>query len=659
MDGFRQMPAPEEGAARERARAAPGDSPLAAAGAWGFLALAGTAWLAFWPDSLPAALAEMLREAGATPEKAREWLPALAAAEAGLILATPGGRRAALAALRLLGLALLALARSVAARLPVVTIVWDGAPPPAGEPAAPERPESLGPGLPPLALAETGTEADARAQEEALRLAASLPGALAALGVQGVEVLEAVAGAQVATVKAKLPPEVRATAVAALADDLAVALGLPGLSVRGAGWGGGLLVEAPLRRRRRVSLSELAPALAGAEAGDAPLAVGLRTDGQPVAAGFSRAAHVLAGGETGGGKSVWLHSVICSLLLSRRPEDVRLVLADMKRVEFAAYEGIPHLLLPVVTEAAEARAALAGLAEEMERRYALFRGCGARDIAGYNAGAAPDRRVPRIVFIADELGDLMTAQKKDEREETERLILRLAQKARAAGIHLVLATQRPTIQVVTGNIKANMPSRIAFRVASETDSRVILDQAGAEALAGEGDGLASLGGRRPVRFQAAWVPETAAERIAGWWRGRGQEAAPAEERPKVRLRLAVPEDEEPEQAAPQADAGAKAEYPQPSLGADQAMPWLPWVRWLVAERGVATTAYVERSLGLLREQALAALRVLDQEGWTVLGLGPRGSRAVVVPEAARQAFLRDYPPSDEYRQRVRFKEGNL
>jgi S-DNA-T family DNA segregation ATPase FtsK/SpoIIIE len=278
--------------------------------------------------------------------------------------------------------------------------------------------------------------------------------------------------------------------------------------------------------------------LASAEARQAthPLevAIGRDINGKAVMANLATMPHVLIAGATGAGKSSCLNSLLMSILLRSTPEQVRMILVDPKRVEMGQYDRLPHLLTQVVTNPKRAANALAWAVREMERRYDLLAEVGVRDITGYNAAydrgdlkAEPgsDREYPRLPFILvviDELSDLMMVAARD----VEDSICRIAQMARAVGIHLVIATQRPSVNVITGVIKANIPARLAFAVSSITDSRVILDQAGAERLVGKGD-LLLLGPASsvPRRVQGAWVSEEEVRKVVGHWRRQSPDVA--------------------------------------------------------------------------------------------------------------------------------------
>lgn len=223
--------------------------------------------------------------------------------------------------------------------------------------------------------------------------------------------------------------------------------------------------------------------------------------------------HLLIAGATGQGKSVCINSMIVSLLYKAKPDEVKFILIDPKKVELNIYNGLPHLLVPVVSDPKKAAGALQWAVTEMERRFSLIEEVGVRDLKGYNKAVENDRdteKLPQIVIIIDELADLMMTAPDDVEES----ICRLAQKARAAGMHLILGTQRPSVDVITGLIKANIPSRIAFRVSAQMDSRVILDMTGAEKLIGRGDMLFSpVGSTKPIRVQGAYVSETEIDNI--------------------------------------------------------------------------------------------------------------------------------------------------
>lgn len=339
-------------------------------------------------------------------------------------------------------------------------------------------------------------------------------------------------------------PGVKVNSIAQLADDLALALSaesvrivapIPGRDVVG--------MEVPNRLRERVLLKEIIGSDAFSDRKHAiPIAIGKDILGNSCAADLRKMPHMLVAGATGSGKSVFINALICSFLYRFTPDEMRLILVDPKQLELNLYEDIPHLLLPVVTEPKKASLALRWAVDEMERRYRLIAKIGMRDADGFNqklaqvgqdklmellqksgdpalADAANCEPMPKLVIVIDELADLMMSSKSD----VENNICRLAQKARAAGIHLVLATQRPSVDVVTGLIKANLPARISFRLSSKNDSRTIFDCMGAERLVGNGDMLFMPPGEsRLVRMHGAYIGEEEIEQITNFWRNQGK-----------------------------------------------------------------------------------------------------------------------------------------
>jgi len=301
-----------------------------------------------------------------------------------------------------------------------------------------------------------------------------------------------------------------------------------------------MALELPNARRQSIKLSEILGSQVYNEA-KSMLTLGLGKDivGNPVVADLGKMPHVLVAGTTGSGKSVGINAMILSLLYKAEARDVRLLMIDPKMLEMSVYEGIPHLLAPVVTDMRQAAHALNWCVIEMERRYKLMSKLGVRNLAGYNTkideaaeqetfiynpfSLTPDSpeplsRLPHVVVVIDELADLMMVVGK----KIEELIARLAQKARAAGMHLILATQRPSVDVITGLIKANIPTRIAFQVSSKIDSRTILDQMGAEALLGMGDMLyMHSGSGYPVRVHGAFVSDEEVHRVVNYLKTQG------------------------------------------------------------------------------------------------------------------------------------------
>lgn len=329
---------------------------------------------------------------------------------------------------------------------------------------------------------------------------------------------------------------VKGSQVTQLAKDLARALSLAHIRVLETVPGKNCMaLELPNARRQPIALAEvLGSQIYHTAASLLTLGLGKDVEGKPVVADLAKMPHVLVAGTTGSGKSVGINAMILSLLYKARPQELRLLLIDPKMLELSAYEGIPHLLCPVVTDMRLAVNGLAWCVAEMERRYQLMARAGVRSLSSYNEKTAqpqpalsadptsdpstpppppaPPEPLPHIVIVIDELADLMMVAGK----QAETHIARIAQKARAAGIHLVLATQRPSVNVVTGLIKANVPTRMAFQVSSKTDSRIVLDQSGAEGLLGMGDMLyLASGSSQPIRVHGAFVSDGEVQRVVG------------------------------------------------------------------------------------------------------------------------------------------------
>jgi len=322
-------------------------------------------------------------------------------------------------------------------------------------------------------------------------------------------------------------------------NDLALRLGAPTLRVLAPVPGRPMVgIEVPNTSVAMVKLGDLitAPQFSRARL---PIGIGMDVAGKPVVADLTRMPHLLVAGATGSGKSVCINSLITSLLVMRTPDEVQFVLIDPKQVELSQYRGLPHLRLPVVTDMEKVVAALRWTVLEMERRYGLFAEVGARNIVAFN-DRFPDERLVYLVVVVDELADMMMTAP----EDVERLICRLAQLGRAAGVHLVVATQRPSVDVLTGLIKANLPTRIAFAVSSQIDSRVILDRTGAERLLGRGDALYQAGDEmNPRRVQGALATDEEIESVCSHWREQGQARHTAEDEAELE-KLARQEDPE-------------------------------------------------------------------------------------------------------------------
>lgn len=322
-------------------------------------------------------------------------------------------------------------------------------------------------------------------------------------------------------------PGVKVSKITSLADDLALSLAAEDVRIEAPVPGKAVIgIEVPNSETVPVLLRDVLESSAFADHNSkVSLALGQDIAGNPVVADLKKWLHLLVAGATGSGKSVCLNSMIASILYKATPDEVRLLMIDPKRVELAVYDGIPHLISPVVTDPKKAATALRWAVAEMERRYKLFADTGVRNIDMYaqlpkelpTGGERED--LPYVVIIVDELADLMMVAA----AEVEDAICRLAQMARAAGMYLIIATQRPSVDVITGLIKANVPSRIAFSVSSQVDSRTILDMSGAERLIGKGDMLFyPLGASKPTRAQGAWIADSEVEALVRFWKKQGE-----------------------------------------------------------------------------------------------------------------------------------------
>lgn len=390
--------------------------------------------------------------------------------------------------------------------------------------------------LPPMTLLATGGARRGSTEEELRDVAAELQGTLEDFGVMA-SVVGWVEGPTVTLFKVDLPSGVRVSKVTNLTDDIALALAAPGVRIfapiPGTNYVG---IEVPNRNRQMVYLPDV---LAAAGPGPLQVAIGEDVEGHAIVHDLAKMPHVLIAGTTGSGKSVEVNSMIMSILMRATPAEVRFIMVDPKRVEFAPYEGIPHLYVPVVTECREASSALSWAVAEMERRLKMFSKRGVRNIITFNekaraaqaADEAAEKRgeeppenpygepIPYIVIVIDELADLMMNVGK----EVEFSISRIAQLARAAGIHLIIATQRPSTNVVTGLIKANITCRIGLTVASGIDSRVILDSTGAENLIGMGDMLlAKPEYPKPIRIQGPYIPDDEIAAVVAHLKSQGE-----------------------------------------------------------------------------------------------------------------------------------------
>ena len=454
-------------------------------------------------------------------------------------------------------------------------------------------------------------------------------------GVQGV-IREIRPGPVVTLYELEPAPGIRSARVIGLADDIARSLSVLAVRIATVPGRNAIGIEVPNARRETVFLSELLGSTAWANnPSQLTLALGKDISGEPVVADLARMPHLLIAGTTGSGKSVGVNAMILSLLYRLSPDECRLILIDPKMLELSVYEGIPHLMAPVVTEPKKAVVALKWTVREMERRYRAMSQLGVRNIGGYNDRVADARakgevisrrvqtgfdaetgrpvyeeqplaldRLPFIVVVIDEMADLMMVAGK----EIETAVQRLAQMARAAGIHVVMATQRPSVDVITGTIKANFPTRISFQVISKFDSRTILGEQGAEQLLGQGDLLYMVGGGRITRVHGPFVADREVEDIVAFLREQGEPAYLEE--------VTEGEDEEGSAGAPALGGGADASL------YDQAVA-------LVAREGKASTSFVQRHLNIGYNRAAKLIEQMEKEG-VVSAANHVGRREVLV-----------------------------
>jgi S-DNA-T family DNA segregation ATPase FtsK/SpoIIIE len=462
---------------------------------------------------------------------------------------------------------------------------------------------------------------DTAGQEKTM---ARLVEALGHLGVQA-QVIGAVAGPHITRYELQLAPGVKMAKVANLKNDLAYALAateirilapIPGKRAVG--------VEVPNRHRRVVTLGDV---FSEPPRDFSPLTVWLGKDvsGKAIPADLAKMPHLLVAGTTGAGKSGAINAMLSSILLRATPDEVRLVLVDPKQVELNHYEAIPHLLTPVITSPRMAANALQNLVREMEWRYGVMSVKRTRSLVELNKLRVREgeKALPYILCVIDELADLMMVAPAD----VEDSIIRLAQKARAVGIHLVLATQSPRVDVITGMIKANVPSRIAFSVSSQTDSRVILDQNGAESLLGQGDLLFSpVGTSRLQRIQGAYIDEPQIEALTGFWARQGE--------PQLREDLL-------EEIEPEAVEKAEEEGFDPDED-----PLLGDAISLVVEMGTASTSMLQRRLRLGYTRAGRLIDMLERRG-IISGYEGSKPRQVLVTEGDLPRVLAALEPASE------------
>jgi S-DNA-T family DNA segregation ATPase FtsK/SpoIIIE len=473
-------------------------------------------------------------------------------------------------------------------------------------------------------------------QEEASSKGAALEQALAAHDVD-TKLVGMVVGPTVTRYELELAAGVKVSRITSLSKDIAYAMASPDVRILAPIPGRQAIgVEVPNRDRQVVSLGGI---LASAEASKAthPLevAIGRDINAKPVMMDLSRMPHILIAGATGAGKSSCINSMITSVLMRSTPDQVRMILIDPKMVEMAQYEHVPHLLTQPVTDPKKAANALAWACREMDRRYEILASVGVRDIDGYNDACdqgvfdndrrlgiddtEPRERMPLILVVVDELSDLMMVAPRD----VEDSICRIAQKARAVGIHLVIATQRPSINVITGVIKANIPARLAFSVSSQTDSRVILDQQGAERLVGRGDMLLlSPTSSSAQRIQGAWVTEAEVRGVVAAWRRQAAAMEYSSEPTPVTSEGGDGDDD------PLAPAPSTAS----TSGGDDDDELLVQAMRLVVESQLGSTSMLQRKLRVGFARAGRLMDLLEQRGVVGPSEGSKAREVLMAPE---------------------------
>ncbi|MBO7668210.1 MAG: DNA translocase FtsK [Firmicutes bacterium] len=412
-------------------------------------------------------------------------------------------------------------------------------------------------------------------------------------------VTQVVAGPAVIRYELQPAPGVKVSRITSLADDIALSLAAPGVRIEAPIPGKSAIgIEVARKETETVYFREM---IDSDEFHDAKpklsFALGKNIGGEYIVGNLAKMPHLLIAGATGSGKSICINTIICSILFKATPDEVKLMLIDPKKVEMTQYARLPHLIAPVVNDSKKAANALKWVVNEMENRYTLFAGAACKDFEGYNR-QCPETPLPHIVVIIDELADLMMVAKHD----VEDAICRIAQMARAAGIHLEVATQRPSVDVITGLIKANIPSRIAFAVSSYTDSRTILDMGGAEKLLGKGDMLYSpIGMNKPMRVQGTFISEEDVARLVEYC---CDQAAP--------------------KFSDEAVAAADKEVGESGSSVDEDLDELLYdAAMIIASTGQASVSFLQRRLSIGNPRAARIMDQLEMKG--VVG-GSKGAK---------------------------------
>ena len=495
--------------------------------------------------------------------------------------------------------------------------------------------------FPPLELLRRPVGASSDGTEEMRENSRRLNETLASFRIDA-HIINVTRGPSVTRYEVELDKGVRLSKLTSCADDIALSLGASGVRIAAVPGKISIVgIEVPNRTVTTVSLREVvdSPEFARAKS-KSSFSVGKDIGGNCIVGNIAKMPHMLIAGTTGSGKSVCMNSIIISLLYKAGPEDVKLIMVDPKMVELGIYNGIPHLLIPVVTDPKKAAGSLQWAVTEMLRRYKLMSDVGVRDLESYNSimmSEEDGQKLPQIIVIIDELADLMLVAAK----EVEDSICRIAQMGRAAGMHLIIATQRPSADVITGLMKANIPSRIAFSVASAMESRIILDTQGAEKLVGKGDMLyAPIGCGKPLRVQGCFVTDSEVEAVAGFVK----EHYIADYNQQV-----LEEIEKKAQQTGKPGKGASAADPEPTDGELEGDEMLPAAVEVILETGQASVSMLQRRLKLGYARAARIVDEMEEKGI----VGPfQGSkpRAILLTKeewAARNGELPEDEPMSE------------
>ena len=495
--------------------------------------------------------------------------------------------------------------------------------------------------FPPLELLRRPVGASSDGTEEMRENSRRLNETLASFRIDA-HIINVTRGPSVTRYEVELDKGVRLSKLTSCADDIALSLGASGVRIAAVPGKISIVgIEVPNRTVTTVSLREVvdSPEFARAKS-KSSFSVGKDIGGNCIVGNIAKMPHMLIAGTTGSGKSVCMNSIIISLLYKAGPEDVKLIMVDPKMVELGIYNGIPHLLIPVVTDPKKAAGSLQWAVTEMLRRYKLMSDVGVRDLESYNSimmSEEDGQKLPQIIVIIDELADLMLVAAK----EVEDSICRIAQMGRAAGMHLIIATQRPSADVITGLMKANIPSRIAFSVASAMESRIILDTQGAEKLVGKGDMLyAPIGCGKPLRVQGCFVTDSEVEAVAGFVK----EHYLADYNQQV-----LEEIEKKAQQTGKSGKGASAPDPEPTDGELEGDEMLPAAVEVILETGQASVSMLQRRLKLGYARAARIVDEMEEKGI----VGPfQGSkpRAILITKeewAARNGDMPEDGPLSE------------